>query len=211
MRMGTGAVVGALLAGALSASPVGAQNVSYTTSGTFSGPAAGSCTAGPAPTCIVNGFTVMYKPTVAVDLLANRGGTIPLGSFFIDGSGPRTTTVDGQLFFTLAISQSQPTVGSGSTRGSITGTIQSAGGNFSTLVFSPTNQVIVIDGSTYTLIYDQGVNGIKLAYNGADASNTTLLKGTLTSTTTTPEPASVVLLATGLAGVFGATRRKQTA
>jgi hypothetical protein len=201
-------MAGAVLASTIATAAAGAQ-INYSTQGFFSGPgttAAGvTCTTASAlsASCSGGGFVLLFTGTAGINLAS---GTITsLGTFSLTGTGT-VTVPSGAIFFTLLVNQTTPSPGQGTFLGSISGSVSTGATNSSSLIWTP-NQFATIDGVHYQMIFDNvgpAANtglGIPIDHSrGIDA---------LVTTTTTPEPATVTLMVTGLAGLVPVVIRRR--
>jgi hypothetical protein len=188
----------------LGALPLAAQTVTFSTAGAFSG---GGCTT---TSCAFDGFTLSFAPVASFSFLS--GSLVDLGSFAtqcVSCTPGALQTFPSGVTFTLTINQSGPSAGSGAFAGSIAGQL-SFDPSFSSLIWTPLPNSLTLGTpgltGTYALVLDNTGNFNIEAPTTGENPNVTGVKAFVT---TTPEPSTVALMATGMLGLVPVVRRRR--
>lgn len=182
---------------ALGSIPAAAQTVTFSTTGAFSGACTGT-------SCAFGGFTLSFAPVGSNSYFS--GSLVDLGTFNTScslSSCPLTNFPSG-VTFTLTINQTDPSSGTNTFVGTVSGQL-AFNPSFSSLIWTPTPNDFNIGLAEYKLVVDNTGN-FNIEAPGSANPNASVVKAFVT---VTPEPSTVALMATGMFGLIPVVRRRR--
>jgi hypothetical protein len=202
MRTFKRAVLFGAAAVAMGAASVMAQTVTFSTAGAFTG---AGCAAN---VCTFGSYTLTYngQPSTAY----GAPTLVDVGNFSAlcttaPGVPCPLTSIPGGVTFTLTITQTTPSGGTGTFTGAVAGAFTFSP-TTSTMKWTPTTSTIQIGTVTYSLVTDNTGNINIVAPATGFNPNLTNVKANIVAT---PEPSTVALMATGIFGLVPLIRRRR--
>lgn len=191
------------------AATAGAQDITFSTQGCF-GMNCGSL-ANPFTTTaslVAGGYTITFNGLASSTVSAAPSGftNTSLGTFQVTGSGAPATI--GSTNFSLQVVQSNPGPFSGSSDGTLAGTISF---NQSTVTVTMNGFPFTVGPVIYALFPQNSFDLVPPTSNNGVTTVQALLEDTRITGAVVPEPSTYALMATGLAVLGGvAARRRRT-